>query len=99
MCEVGGRGVAFEVKGSAMDMMGSRLDLWVDDRAVGLGPTIAEELPGVANLADEVEVEVGDNHIIAVAPADGEHLAPGIAEVSSGRKTRRSARDLQSQAG
>ena len=53
-----------------------------DDRPVRLGPAVAEELPGVADLADQVEVEVGDHDVVAVAAADGEHLAARVAEVA-----------------
>src|SRR5690349_20446597 len=55
------------------------LDL--DHVAVGLGAAIADELPGVAHLADHVEVEVGHDDLVLVAAAGGEELAFGVDEV------------------
>ena len=84
MCGRGGSGVASRAAGSAV-VMAAALPVdgsGLDDRAVGLGAAVAEELPGVADLADQVEVEVGDDDVVAVAAADGEHLAAGVAEVA-----------------
>src|SRR3954469_24755854 len=51
--------------------------------AVGFGPTIAEELPGVADLADHVEVHVGDHNVVVGALlACGDELAAGIYEIA-----------------
>ena len=37
------------------------------DRPVRLGTAVAEELPGVAHLADHVEIHVGDHELVLVA--------------------------------
>jgi len=40
------------------------------------------ELPDVADLLDQVEVEVGDDHLVLSAPGLGDDLlAAGVAEV------------------
>ena len=39
----------------------------LDQRLVGLGPPIAEELPGVAGLLDHLEVEIGYDDLVLVA--------------------------------
>src|SRR6516165_8668019 len=49
--------------------------------AVGLGPAVAEELPGVADLADLVEVEVGDQHLVFAVRSLGDDLPARAAEV------------------
>src|SRR4051794_23612016 len=51
-------------------------------RLVRLRPTIPKELPDVPHLADQVQVQVGDDDVVRVALADGEHLAARVAEVA-----------------
>src|SRR3954454_20741732 len=50
---------------SSFDLAGSRCD----DRRVGVGPAVAEELPRVAHLADQVEIEVADDDVLVLAAA------------------------------
>src|SRR4051812_47028535 len=49
--------------------------------AVGVGPAVAEELPGLAHLVDERQIEVGDDQLVLVLGADGDEVAARIAEV------------------
>src|SRR3954465_7796130 len=53
------------------------------DGAVCLGPAIAEELPGVADFADQIEVHVGDYDIV-VGPllARCDELSPRVYEIT-----------------
>src|SRR6185369_14965788 len=53
-----------------------------DERAVRIGATVADELPGGANLLDHVEVEVGHDHRVLVPGRFGHDLASGVAEVA-----------------
>src|ERR1700756_4102368 len=53
-----------------------------NDPVVRLRTAVAIELPGVADLADLVHVEVGHDERVLVARRDGEHLAARIAEVA-----------------
>src|SRR5258708_8944717 len=48
---------------------------------VGLGPPVAEELPGVAHLADLVQVEVSDQHLVLAVRGLGHDLPARAAEV------------------
>ena len=52
------------------------------DRAVGFRAAVPVELPGVAHLADEVHVDVGDDDVVPVAAGFGDNLAAGVAEVA-----------------
>src|SRR5258706_146198 len=52
------------------------------DAVVRLRTAVAIELPGVADLADLVHVEVGGDERVCIARADGKHLAARIAEVA-----------------
>ena len=58
------------------------LVLVVNDRAVKIRTAIAEELPRIADLADLIHVEVGDDQLILIACADGKHLPARIAEIA-----------------
>src|SRR3954454_16554088 len=62
--------------------MWSRTPLQSDDPVVRLRTAVAIELPGVANFADLVHVEVGDDESVLIARRDGKHLAARIAEVA-----------------
>src|SRR3989304_9039662 len=53
-----------------------------DEGTVGVGATIAEELPDRADLLDQVEVEVGDHDRVLVARALDQDLPPRVAEVA-----------------
>src|SRR5918993_4992735 len=52
------------------------------DGSVGLGPPVPIELPRVAHLLNQPEVEIGDDEFIAVAAADREYLPARVAEVA-----------------
>src|SRR3954452_20802363 len=60
----------------------SRTRLQSNDPVVRLRTAVAIELPGVADFADLVHVEVGDDEGVLIARRDGEHLAARIAEVA-----------------
>src|SRR4051795_4308512 len=62
--------------------MWSRTPLQSNDPVVRLRTAVAIELPGVADFADLVHVEVGDDEGVLIARRDGEHLAARIAEVA-----------------
>src|SRR6516225_5582050 len=49
--------------------------------AVRLRPPVAEELPGVAHLADLVQVDVGDQHLVLAVRRLGDDLPARAAEV------------------
>src|SRR5262249_12494561 len=49
--------------------------------AVGLRPPGAEELPGVAHLADLVQVDVGDQHLVFAVRGLGDDLPARAAEI------------------
>src|SRR3954451_4772850 len=53
-----------------------------DDPVVRLRTAVAIELPGVADFADLVHVEIGDDERVLIAGRDGKHLAARIAEVA-----------------
>ena len=56
--------------------------LRADEVFVGVGPAVAEELPGLADLLDLVEVEVADEQLLVVRVADvTDELAPRVDEV------------------
>src|SRR5688572_12629755 len=63
-------------------MRAYRLVSYGRDGAVGFRPAVAVELPGVAHLLDELEIEVGDDQLVAIAAADRDDLPAGIAEVA-----------------
>ena len=52
------------------------------DRPIRLGPAIAVKLPCVADLANYVEVEIGNDDIVAIAFADGQHLPARVTEIA-----------------
>src|SRR5581483_9563586 len=52
------------------------------ERPVGLRSAVAVKLPGVADFADHVQVEIGDDDVVGVARACGEDAAARIAEVT-----------------
>src|SRR5687768_2451289 len=54
----------------------------LDQRVVGVGAAVPEELPGLSDLEDLVEVQVGDDERVLVAGADRQHLSPRVAEVA-----------------
>src|SRR4051812_45888985 len=62
--------------------VGKRWGSQLRHHPVGLRPAVAEELPDVPHLADQVQVQVGDHDVIAVALADREHLPARVAEVA-----------------
>src|SRR5262249_37606950 len=81
LCGASGSGVRRAATGAGIGGIpggGSRLG----QRAVRLRPAVAVELPDVPHLADQVEVEVGQHDVVGVALADGQHLAPWVAEVA-----------------
>src|SRR3954451_20349126 len=53
-----------------------------DDPVVRLRTAIAIELPRVADFADLVHVEVGDDERVLIARGHGQHLAARIAKVA-----------------
>src|SRR3974390_1464553 len=53
----------------------------LDELPVRVGPAVAEELPGLADLEDLVEVEVGDDERVLVPGSYRFHLTPRVAEV------------------
>ena len=52
------------------------------DRPVSIRSTVAEELPRIADLADLVHIEIGDDKFVLITCADGEHLAARVAEIA-----------------
>src|SRR5688572_3774216 len=54
----------------------------IRQRAVGLRPAVAEELPGVADLADHVEIHVVDDELVLVAAGDLLDLAARVDEIA-----------------
>src|SRR5688572_12421406 len=48
---------------------------------VAIGPAIAEELPGAANLFDQVEVQFADDELVLIFAAARQDLAARIDEV------------------
>src|SRR6266704_3110145 len=51
-------------------------------RAIGFRTTVAEELPGLPDLGDHVEIQVGDQHFIFVAAGLRDDRPPRIAEIA-----------------
>src|SRR5688572_25193483 len=51
-------------------------------RPVAIWPAIAEELPRVANFANLVEIEIGDDQRILVARRFGHELSARIAKIT-----------------
>src|ERR1043166_2319156 len=49
---------------------------------VSVRPAISEKLPRVANFADLVHIEIGNDELILVACADSEHLSTRITEIA-----------------
>ena len=53
-----------------------------DEVVVGIGPTVAEELPRLADLLDLVQVEVADDELLLVRVTDvADELAARVDEV------------------
>src|SRR5262249_46225541 len=50
--------------------------------AVGFGPSISVELPGVADFLDEIEIEVRDDQFVLVATRLRDQAAARVAEVA-----------------
>src|SRR6266436_8788108 len=50
--------------------------------AVAIRPTVAEELPGVAHFADQIQIQVGDYDGILIARRLRDYLTARIAEVT-----------------
>src|SRR5262249_52357163 len=46
--------------------------LWLHNRIIALRSPVAEKLPDVADLAYQIEVQVGNHHIIFASFADGQ---------------------------
>src|SRR5262245_30731657 len=53
----------------------------LDQRAIGVGAAIAEELPGPADLLDQIEIERRDQQLVLVLAGARDDLAARIAEV------------------
>ncbi len=68
----------------------------LDHLVISLGSAIAVKLPGVADLADQIQIQIGNHDVIGVSTAFGHDLAAGIAEVDFGHRTHQSAKALQS---
>src|SRR3954471_17898258 len=62
--------------------MGSRTLLQSDDPVVRLRTAVAVELPRVADFADLVHVEVGDDESVLIARSHRQHLPARIAEIA-----------------
>src|SRR5918993_762398 len=52
------------------------------DRPIGFGAPVTVELPGVADLLDQAQIEVSDDELLAVAAANRDDLPAWIAEVA-----------------
>src|SRR6266542_5355533 len=63
-----------------MDPPGLRQEL--GQLGIRLGAAVAEELPGVADLAGLVEVQLGDQHLVGVLGGSGDDLPARVAEVA-----------------
>jgi len=53
------------------------------------GPAVAEELPRLADFADEIEIQVGRQHFVFIARGLREDLAARIAKVARSVEFRR----------
>src|SRR6266404_329419 len=53
-----------------------------DEGAVGFGAAVAEKLPGVTDLANHVEVDVGNNDGILIARRLCDDLSTGVTEIT-----------------
>src|SRR5205085_939834 len=53
-----------------------------DERAVCVGPPVAEELPCVSDLADFIKVEVGNDQVVFVARGLCDYLSARVAEIA-----------------
>ena len=58
------------------------MDSGFHQRFVHVGPAVAEKLPGLADLGDHVEVEIGGEDLVFVARGLREDLAARIAEIA-----------------
>src|SRR5205085_4766601 len=61
---------------------------------VGLGPAVAEELPGPPHLLDHVEIHFGDDELILVFAALGQEVAARVDEIT---RSEEHTSELQSQ--
>src|SRR4051812_14980358 len=52
------------------------------DCRVRLRAAVAIKLPGVADLANQIEIEIGDHDIVGVPRAFGQYAATRIAEIT-----------------
>src|SRR5207253_7664717 len=53
-----------------------------DQLAIAVRPPVAEELPGVAHFANQIEIQIGDDDRVFVAGRLSDDLAARIAEVT-----------------
>src|ERR1041385_6586947 len=56
--------------------------LFSDELSVALGPAIAEELPGVTDLANHVQIQISDHQRVLVSRSLGDNLPARIAKVT-----------------
>jgi hypothetical protein len=77
---VGGEGVRGGDDGAVRDERAGH-GLLLNQGAVGVGATIAEELPGAADLLDQIEVELGHHQLVLILGAAGDDLAARVHEV------------------
>src|SRR5439155_15621594 len=76
----GGRSVAWHHK--LLEHQKIMIRSGLHERFITLGPPIPEELPDIADFANQVEVHVGDDDIVVVALADGEELPAWITKIA-----------------
>ena len=65
-----------------IDRRKSNILLVSHDRPVSIRPAVAEKLPCVADLADLVHIEIGDDEFVLVTRALGDDLAARVAEIA-----------------
>src|SRR6185436_257539 len=53
-----------------------------DERSVHIGTAVAEELPGLADFGNQVEVEVGGEDFVLIAAGLREDSAARVAEIA-----------------
>src|SRR3954471_9325910 len=54
----------------------------LEERLVEVRPPIAEELPLRTHLLDDIEIQIGDYELLALAPRFRQDLAAGIGEIA-----------------
>src|SRR5438105_11858362 len=60
-----------------------RFSLRAHDRVIAFRPTVAEELPDVAHVANQIQIHIGDHDVVRVAlRRRREELAARVAEIA-----------------